>query len=92
METALFAFVLHVAITGFASITQDFGEDILEGVVANGTPLRLVGRRDSMIAGVGNVEGGAQTMTTLLGSINIYAAQANNILLGTQDAGDDDGV
>ena len=92
METSLFAFVLHVAITGFASIAQDFGEDILEGVVANGTPLRLVGRRDSMIASVGNVEGGAQTMTTLIGSINIYAAQANNILLGTQDAGDDDGV
>ena len=92
METALLHLVFHIAEPLFADITKHFGEDEFKGIVTNGSAIRVIRRRNGVITMIGDIKGGSETMTTLFGSIAVDTAQTAHIVLGAQDAGNDDGV
>jgi hypothetical protein len=82
MEASLFYFVLYVTTTGFAEISQHFGQYPLQGIAANGTARSLIGIGNGLETVVADVYGGAETMTALLGCIAVVTAQLGYILLG----------
>ena len=81
MEAALLDFVFDVAAAFLALVAQDFGKDVLEGVVANGSC-------DGMIAVVADVEGGAKEVARAFGGIGVVALQLGDVVDGAQHAGD----
>ena len=83
MEAALLDFVLDVAAAFLALVAQDFGKDVLEGVVANGSC-------DGMIAVVADVEGGAKEVARAFGGVRIMALQLGYVVHGAQHAGNDE--
>ena len=92
VEAALFDLVFDVAATFGAGIAQYLGEDVLECVVAHLAAAWSFGWLHGMVAVVGDVEGGAEAVTALLGSIAVMAAQAAHIFLGAKYAGNDDSM
>ena len=81
----MFDFVFDVAATIAAHVAENLREYPLEGVVAH-----LAG--DGLVAVVADVNSGAVEVAGVLGGVAITPTQAGYVLLGTQDAGDDDAV
>ena len=92
VEATLFDLILDKATSFGTGVTQDLGKDVFQSVVAYGTAPRFARRNDGVVAVVGDVEGGAETVAALLGGIAVDAAEAGNILFGAQHTGDNNGV
>lgn len=81
----MFDFVFDVAATIAAHVAENLREYPLEGVVAH-----LAG--DGLVAVVADVNSGAIEVAGVLGGVTITPTQAGYVLLGTQDAGDNDAM
>ena len=91
METALPHFVFHPTATLLAQVAQHLRQHLFQSNIGH---RRLFGIRlgfllDGEIAIVGNVEGRAVHVATVLGGVAVVATKASDILLRTQYAGDD---
>ena len=92
MEAALLHFILDITTLLGPDVAQHLRKDELEGVVADGSALRPVGRRYRVEAVIGYVEGCAEAVTALFGGVSVDAAQLCHILLSAKDAGYDNCV
>ena len=89
MEATLLYFMLDVAHSVFAHITQHFAQHPFECVASHGSTLWAFWWRDGIVAVVTNVECGAEEVAALFGSISITLLQASHIGFCTQDTRDD---
>ena len=83
METALFDFVLNKGTILLANVAEHLREYPLQRVVAHLTA-------NSMIAVIADIEGGAVKVARVVGGIAVVALQTGHIVLGAQDAGNDE--
>ena len=89
MEATLVYLVLHVADPIVSEVLENFRENPFQCVVARLTDAGRARLLNGVVLVIADVERRAVEMATVVGGIAIMLAQAEDIVLGTRDGGDD---
>ena len=84
MEATLLDFIFNITLLLLSDVTQYFAQHPFECVVLNGSSLWFAWRRDRREAIVADIERGAETMATLVGSVSVSLRQSSHIVFRPQ--------
>ena len=84
--------MLDIAQALLTEITEDLGQDGLEDSIGHIDAGRSVSMMNGVKPYIRNIKGSAETVTALITGISVYTTEAVYVILGTQDAGNDNPV